>query len=168
MKESDSAVDSMRSRPCGCGSSMAKSTSSQVFGGQPRGLLKDFGNLLSTKNIQLPDTRGLVLPHWLIPIILSKSSNSLRWPFLRHADADMTSKFQIASSPRRGCKRLPKPWRPCISERILAKWQRSKHDFGNFTVASWVSWWCLFADFCLIICCMLSYLWLNVTCIRLL
>ena len=63
MKESDSSVDSMRSRPCGCGSSMAKSTSSQVFGGQPRGLLKDFGNLFSKKNIQLPDTRGLVLPH---------------------------------------------------------------------------------------------------------
>lgn len=49
MKESDSSVDSMRSRPCGCGSSMAKSTSSQVFGGQPRGLLKDFGNLFSKK-----------------------------------------------------------------------------------------------------------------------
>ena len=61
----------------------------------------------------------------------------------------LTSKqCQITSSPRRGCKRLPKPWRPCISERILAKWQRSKNDFGNSTVASWVSWWCLFADLC--------------------
>lgn len=83
--ESDWSVDSTISRPCGCGSSMAKSTSSQVCGvwtAEPHTNQEDCLTtfVVWNKNIQLLwNCRCLSLPHWLIPSCLSNGILAPAW-----------------------------------------------------------------------------------------